>query len=323
MTDMENEVMTEAADDIIFPDGWTEDADIFDLGEPLGDNLFPEMAAEEISGADTTPTEEAEAPATEQIADEVEYEATGEAAPATETEAPETPVKKLKFKVKVDHNDVDVELDEADLPDVYERAQATDRYKDRLNRTSRTMDTAGKLAAAMGYDGADEMLQAAADNYRQNLMQELLDNGTPQVIAEDYVNRKMGDLMALLGGQSAEEQTPDPVVEPEPVATTVDGRDFSKEAGELLQVYPELRGHNLPEEVTRDAVTTGKSLLAAYTGYMNKQKTAEIENLRKENKIYKQNAEAASRAPVSGSTGGGATDTKPTDPFLKGFESAW
>ena len=96
-------------------------------------------------------------------------------------------------------------------------------------------------------------------------------------------------------------------------------RDFVKEAGDLIAVRPELRGKNLPEEVTNDAITNGKSLLRAYLEYEAKQRTAENDTLRKENKILKQNAEAASRAPVTGTSGGGATNTKADDPFLKGF----
>lgn len=321
MSDMGNEVMTEAADDAIFPDGWTEDSDIFDLGEPLGDNLFPEVEAEEISDDDIETAYEDEAPTTEQEYDDAEYEADGEETPTTEADAPETPVsKKLKFKAKVDHNDIDVELDEADLPTVYQKAQATDRAQAKLAKYGKTMDIADKLAAAMDYTSSSEMLRAATDNYRQALLNDLLDSGTPQAIAEDYVNRKMGDLLDLIGEQSEDVQALDHEATPAPAT---EERDFPKEAGELLAARPELRGHDLPEEVTRDAVVNGKSLLSAYMDYESKQKTAEIEKLRKENKIYKQNAEAASRAPVSGTSGGGATDTEPTDPFIKGFMSAW
>jgi hypothetical protein len=73
----------------------------------------------------------------------------------------------------------------------------------------------------------------------------------------------------------------------------------------------------------RDVTENGKHLVSAYLEYEAKQKTAEIEQLRKENAVYKQNAEAAARSPVTGTAGGGATDTKPSDPFLEGFNSGW
>ena len=61
---------------------------------------------------------------------------------------------------------VNVELDEADLPTIYQKAQATDRAQNKLGAYSKTVDYANKLAASMGYANADEMLNAAAENYR-------------------------------------------------------------------------------------------------------------------------------------------------------------
>ena len=311
MSEMERDVMMDGIDDSpILPDGWTEDTDIFADEEP---SVLDSIADD---ASDTTTAENESAPATEQSAGEAENTATGEEAPATETEPQETTVNKLRFKAKVDRNDVDVELDETELPSVYERAYATDRYKERLGKVSHTVDAAGKLAAAMGYGSADEMLQAAAENFRENMLQELLDSGTPQRIAEDYVNRHMGDMMANFQGTGTAET---PAVESGNTAQSE--RDYTAEATELLRVRPNLRGKDLPDEVTRDAVENGKPLITAYLDYEAKQNNAELERLRKENQIYKQNAEAAARAPVAGTSGGGATDTKAEDPFLVGFNS--
>lgn len=319
MSEMENEVMFDGIDDDapVLPEGWTEDMDIFADDEPSA------FDSSEDDATDTTPADDAQAPTTEPESTEAEDEAAGEEAPTTEPETQETPVNnKLRFKAKVDHNDVDVELDEADLPTIYQKAQATDRAQTKLGTYSKTVDFAGKLAHIMGFEGADEMLSAAAENHRNNLLQELLDAGTPQRIAEDYVNRQMADVMAALGGQPADAQTPDPEPAPasEPAPAAPSQRDYTAEAGELLSLRPQLRGQNLPDEVIQLAAS-GKSLLAAYLEYEAKQNTAETERLRKENQILKQNAEAAARAPVAGTTGGGETDTKPSDPFLEGLNS--
>ena len=317
MPENENEVMTNAQnDDAILPDGWTEDTDIFADDYGITEDQYHDPALDEDT--DTTPAEETEAaPATEPTEETAEGDSAPQTTPATESEENVITSKpKLKFRYKYDREEHEAEVDESELPDIYERAQATDRYKERLGKYSATVDSAGKLAAAMGYGSADEMLQAAAENYRNNLMQELIDAGTPQVIAEDYVNRKIGDLYPTSGGQSAQ-QTPDQTVQESPLSD----RDFAREAGDLIAVRPELRGKNLPEEVTRDAVMNGKPLLRAYLEYEAKNKTAENDTLRKENKILKQNAEAASRAPVTGTSGGGETNTKADDPFLKGFNA--
>ena len=309
MSDKENEVMLDGLDDgPILPEGWTEDMDIFADDEPS-------VLADDAT--DTTPAEETEAPTTGQPASEAEDAAAGEEAPTTEPETQEAPVNKLRFKAKVDHNDVDVELDEADLPTIYQKAQATDRAQSKLGSYSKTVDVADKLAAAMGYGGRDEMLQAAAENYRQSLLQDLLDSGTPERIAEDYVNRQLGDLMGLLREQPGT-PAPDPV-DPAPAQPMSGQRDYTAEAGELLRVRPNLRGKDLPEEVTRDAVENGKPLVTAYLDYEARQNNAELERLRKENQIYKQNAEAAARAPVAGTSGGGSTNQKAEDLFLVGF----
>jgi hypothetical protein len=311
MSDMENEVMMDGIDDgPILPDGWTEDMDIFADEEP---SILDSLADD---APDTTPAEETEAPTTEQPAAEAEGEATGEEAPTTEPETQETLVNnKLRFRAKVDHNDIDVELDEADLPTIYQKAQATDRAQNKLGAYSKTVDYANKLAASMGYANADEMLNAAAENYRNSMLQELLDSGTPQRIAEDYVNRHMAGMDTPLGGQPVDAQTPDPA----PVATPPQ-RDYTAEAGELLSIRPQLRNQQLPDEVIQ-MVAAGKTMKDAYLEYEAKQQTAETERLRKENQILKQNAEAAARAPVAGTSGGGSTDQKAEDPFIVGFNS--
>ena len=96
-------------------------------------------------------------------------------------------------------------------------------------------------------------------------------------------------------------------------------RDFKPEVAELLKNYPELKGKTLPEEVVQSTVQGGLSLTAAYTKYLQKQTKAENERLQKENKVLKQNADAAKRAPVRGVAKTGATKIEAEDAFLKGF----
>ena len=306
MSEMENEVAFSADDiDPILPEGWTADTDIFADDDPV--TTEPESTATE-----TTTAEEADAPAIEPEAETTETEESTETAPAHEPEVvPEEKTNKLKFRYKYDREEHDAELDESELPDIYERALATDRYKDRVSKMSTTNEAAEKLAKQMGYGNADEMLQAAADNFRNAEIERMVNEGVHPEVAAVIVDGRLG-AAAEGRGQSA-------VQTPNATAQQPTGRDFAKEAGELLTIRPELRGHNLPEEVTRDAVENGKPLVSAYLEYESKQRTAELETLRKELKIYKQNAEAASRSPVKGTSGGGATDTKPTDPFLVGF----
>lgn len=47
------------------------------------------------------------------------------------------------------------------------------------------------MAKGMGYATVDEMIQKTAEGYKAAKVQELMEQGTPQTIAEDYVDRMM------------------------------------------------------------------------------------------------------------------------------------
>ena len=51
------------------------------------------------------------------------------------------------------------------------------------------------------------------------------------------------------------------------------------------------------------------------------EETRQIEQLQRENAILRQNAQAASKAPVRGVSSGGASAEKPKSSFLVGLES--
>jgi hypothetical protein len=99
------------------------------------------------------------------------------------------------------------------------------------------------------------------------------------------------------------------------------GRDFQSEVRELLEVRTDLIGTTLPAEVVKDCVQNGKRLLVAYGEFEQRKVKAENERLAKKVKALEQNASAAARSPVTGVTGGGSTDTRPEDDFMRGFNS--
>lgn len=104
------------------------------------------------------------------------------------------------------------------------------------------------------------------------------------------------------------------------------GDEFRREVAALLKQHPELmeqinKGGELPREVIAVCAKNGVPLRAAFAEYELKQAKAEIERLRKENKILKQNAAAAAKGPVKGAAAGGSTETKGKDPFLEGLLS--
>jgi threonine synthase len=93
------------------------------------------------------------------------------------------------------------------------------------------------------------------------------------------------------------------------------------EVEQLKALYPEFK--EMPDEVAK-SVANGANLLTAYIAYREKQNSKAAASLKKENEVLKQNAASAAKAPVRGVTGGGATNTKPRNDLLKGFDDdAW
>lgn len=98
-------------------------------------------------------------------------------------------------------------------------------------------------------------------------------------------------------------------------------RDMLAEFTELTDAHPELRGHGLSDEIlTAIRNSNGRTALRVYESMMLQKQAARIASLENEIAMLRQNAEAAIRAPVTGSAGIPAA-VEPEDPFLKGFNS--
>lgn len=308
MLENENTTTVVEDDDALLPDGWGEDDDIFDEGSWKGTEQTDASAQEPTQQTEETAAEQTEAPATEQTEAPGE-EVAPDAAPAPE-QAQVQP-NRLKFKARVDRQDLDVEVDESELPTLYEKAQATDRYKAKLAKMTPQMERVEQLAKSMGFDGWDSMITSIEKTYRDNEVHRLVDEGVHEEVAKDMVSRRF-----------APQQKETPVAEHTP-AESAPTRDFAAEARVLMEARPDLAGKALPKEVVNACVTQGKSLLVAYSEYEVAQQKAEADKLRRENEVLKQNAASAARAPVSGVTGGGAVNTEPEDDFMKGFNSGF
>ena len=327
----ENELYQEEIreDDLgdILPDGYAEGDDFFDMSTWTGTTATDSASEgeEPETGANELPATEADAPAIGQEAEPISTD-DGQTEEVPATDAPENPVPSSKRRVKYqfDHQDVeeDVDLDN-DLPEILQKARSVDRYKERLTGAQSLKDRVEAMAKSLKYDNAEAFLDAILDNAKASEMQALKDQGTPDAIAEDYVTRKYADASSVTFSKTEAPSSP------APADGATGTRDFAAEARELLIARPELRGKDLPAEVYAAVSEPGKTLLTAYMEYERKvaqaeaEKTrSEAEKLRKENRILKNNADSADRAPVSGvSKGGRADDKGPEDPFLKGFNS--
>ena len=298
----------------ILPDGWADGDDLF----TDSDDAAEVDAAAEPEATDTGVAENAAdtdgLPTTESGEDAAQpAETDAETLSTTEQGASPTEETMLRFKALVDHEDIDVELKESELPTIYQKARVTDRVQQRLSEMTPTVEAATRLARQMGYSSPQEMLKAATQNYHDAEIEKLTSEGVHPEVARDIVERRLQDVAA---------PTQRAVAQADAVVNTGVDRDYQAEVEELLQARPQLRGQALPDAVSRAAVEGDKRLLLAYLDYEAQQAQAENERLRKENEIYKQNAATAARSPVRGVSGGGATDLKPSDPFLDGFNAA-
>lgn len=303
-------------DDLLLPEGYGADDDIFADPSSETEKQADESAetdeeeAGKGDGAEEAPTtaqdtaqdvngsENADAPTTEQPA------------PTTAQEKAETAANKLKFRAKINHNEQDVELNESELPGIWQKAQNHDRMQSRFNEQQSTLNEVEQLAKRLGYANTKEFIEKAANAYRDSEVKSLMDSeGVSERVAKAIVEQEMAQKSAA----------PNPAPQSDAPAK----RNPKAEVDELLSARPDLYGKKLPQEVLVSA-QAGKNLLLAYTEYENRQKEAEAKKVQQENNILKQNAANAAKAPVKSVTSGGAAGNKDgEDDFMKGFNSEY
>lgn len=297
--------------DDMMPVGYADGDDFFDMASWTGDtgnggtDQQP-AAAEDFSleefltnGTDANGENNEDNPAA----------ATTTGAPAA-TPSPE----KLRFQATFDHNTEDVELDPSELPTIYQKARATERAQGRLNEVKPVYDRMEATARMLGYASVSDMLDATEKSYKDSEIAKLTAEGVHPDIAADLVERRSASKASVPSEEPMQEIQ-------QQVQAPANQRNFSAEVAETLSRFPEIQGKQIPDEVIHKALDTGMSLASAYADYKATHDSSRIEQLKKENNRLKQNADAYARAPVSGVSRGGATDTKPSDPFLSGFNS--
>lgn len=321
----ENENITTVSEeefDDIMPDGWHDSGDFFDEGTwGSGEEQTDEPAAEPVTGPEEeTAAEGTPAPTPEQGTAPGDAGVQQQEAPTPEPAAEGTP-HKLKFKARVDRQDLDVEVDEGELPTIWQKAQATDRAQAKLAKLSPQLEKAEQIAKAMGFADLESMMASAEQNYRDGEVNRLVGEGVHEEVAKDMVSRRFPAVTQTQAQVQTPAATP---AEGQPAAGNgAPQRNFMQEADLYLRAYPEMRGKPIPAEVLKDCRENGEHLLTAYAKYDRARQTAEAEKIRRENEILKQNAASAAKAPVSGTRGGGPTAVEPEDDFLRGFNDGY
>lgn len=289
---MTNDFSTEK-DEALIPDGWDEDTDIFSLGEDDEKTLD--------AGFNADNTDDSEESLTEQT-------------PADDDTTSDADKKMLTFDAKIDHETVHVDLDPDDLPTIYQKSQALDRAQSKLKEREEADKDWEEIAKLFDYESPEAMRKAVRENYRKNEIQKLIDSGVNETVAEVTIDSRI----------AKKSGTPSPKADAveEPRAET---NDYSDEIKELWRRFPETaKMPELPAEVTRLKFTKNISIADAYAEFDETRKAAELSKTKKENKILKQNAASAARAPVTGTKGGGAVHGDTRNEFdrnlLKGFD---
>ena len=206
-------------DDDLMPDGYAEGDDFFNPETWTGDaGTEGASDTESLDNTEGTPEETAdgEAPAIEQTPEAAPADSGAEpAVPATDTQE-QTPSTKRVVRYQFDHEDREEEIDDADLPELLQKARSVDRYRDRLNNAQSVLDRAYRTARALKYDSAEAFLDAILDNAKSAEMDSLRGKGVPDEIAEDYIGRKYGDSASPYSA---------PAQQTQPQQSGPDGRD--------------------------------------------------------------------------------------------------
>lgn len=294
--------------DEILPEGWsgTDSENIFDPSTWGGNDTAADAQEDEAEQGDgySAEDEDDQTPTTED--DDSSENGTDESYDDPTTDGYEEFDGTLKFQANIDHKVEQVELDVSELPTIYQKSVALDRYQARLSELEAEKAEWDALAKGLDYEDRaalrEGLLEGAVQDY-------IADHpSVPEEMARDYIQRKFK-------------------IEPkaEKPQSTEGTRDFKAEVAELFRTYPEARTIKIPDEVTGDALGRNKPLVQAYAEWKARTESAKATRAERENKILKHNQAAAARAPVRKTTGGGKTDTSPVDDFLEGFnnDSAW
>lgn len=279
---------TNPYEDIILPDDFDPNSETYDLGEDESSSDAAFSTTEqpvETDAQQTTETPVSEEPTT-----------------VPEEQPVSTPP---TIKVRFNHEDRDLSFDEAAM--YAQKGMNYDKLEERVKGYEALYGKMGRLARDLEYDSPEEMIEAAANNFRERQIRQLVEAGNTEAMARFLVDQQMKEAEAASAPKTPPTQE---APSPAPNAPTI-SPERKAELDEFIRAYPGVT--KLPDEVIT-ANRNGVRLLVAYERYVHKANDRELA-------ILKQNQAAAAKAPVTGTTGKSAPATKDesNDPFLIGF----
>jgi len=283
--------------DPILPDGWKEGDDLF-TDAPTGEDIFAADGQEDANaGSGENEAEEADdlgIPTTDDTDDAGPDAEDGAEDPVTDGSGEAVKPTSRILKLKVNHNEYEEDLNDISDEEVIARFQKAAAY--------------------------DAMKEAQNKAKFREVYDEEIQNGMTDSVAKMVASHAVGGKTYSL--TDAEEGTTDTNTETSAAPVTkespADARDFKSQVKQLKALFPDFK--SMPEEVMQ-AYADGADLLSAYSAYRVQASEKAAKSIKKENQILKQNAASAAKAPVKGVSGGGSTNQKKEDPFLKGFDS--
>lgn len=237
-------------------------------------------------------------------------------APAAEEAPKATPEVKPTVKVRYNHTDRELSLEEAAV--FAQKGLNYDRIDQRSKEQEAKLSKYEEMAKVFGYENADAMMTQAEQNYIDVKVQSLVEQGNTEAMARFLVQQEVAKIKASM---PAAPKTNDPLEAPRLTP------ERKAEIEEFNTAYPDVK--EIPDEVFamhRD----GMKLKTAYDFYQTKQaleaaKEKEVA-AQKELAILKQNQAAAAKAPVTGTIGKAApksaAEDEANDPFLIGWNKA-
>ena len=278
-------------DEPILPDGWEEGSDLFAEVDDSVDAVLSDGAEEghealteneDGTSASDDPTTVDEGKEDTQSGEDGDQPGDSDGS----AEEQEKPSRKLKLKVNHQEEEVDVNaMSDEDLIALLQKGRAFDALRETENK----------------------------QKFRR-VYQEQIDAGMTEAAARMVAQNEAGGKTYSLTDEE-EPSAETPAAAPKEAGTV---RDFRAEVEQLKALYPQRT--EVPDEVAV-AASKGVPLLSAYLAYRDKQSAKTAASLKKENRVLKQNAASAAKAPVRGVTGGGSVTVKKEDPFLSGFDA--
>lgn len=260
---------------------------------------YIEMDAEDFaSPQEEEPTQETqEAPETNEEQSEVEDTKPTDGTPET---SPETPEQPLKIKVKYNHEEMELPLDEA-----AQLAQKGLNYEKAVERAKQEARDA--YIAEQGYTWQGKPITTEAEYRAAMAEKELIEKYQDRDIPEEVIK----ELMESRRDREERQREKEARAEQEKKDAMLN--DFLDYFQSVNDRPFDSTKDKIPQEV-RDAVDKGESLKIAYMQYHNKE-------LRNQLKIAKQNEENLKKAPVGSVTANGVSKAEVEDDFLRGFNS--